>query len=131
LITRRDDKIIIREVYKDFPADKAGLNQGWNHPNRRCTFIRLQRRCIPTDERGKHENWCEIPAGVKYSPNHSWWSRNKIGCIFLENRCKIVLAHLIKKASYETKQALEELKRQGERIILDLRGNPEACSTKR
>jgi hypothetical protein len=20
--------------------------------------------------------------GVKYSPNHSWWSRNKIGCIF-------------------------------------------------
>jgi carboxyl-terminal processing protease len=29
------------------------------------------------------------------------------------------------KASYETKQALEELKRQGaERIILDLRGNP-------
>jgi carboxyl-terminal processing protease len=42
-----------------------------------------------------------------------------------------VLAHLIKKASYETKQALEELKRQGERIILDLRGNPEACSMKR
>jgi C-terminal processing protease CtpA/Prc len=34
------------------------------------------------------------------------------------------LAHLIK-ASYETKQAWE-LKRQGaERIILDLRGNPE------
>jgi carboxyl-terminal processing protease len=42
-----------------------------------------------------------------------------------------MLAHLIK-ASYETKQALEELKRQGaERIILDLRGNPEACSMKR
>jgi hypothetical protein len=36
------------------------------------------------------------------------------------------------KNSYETKQALEELKRQGaERIILDLRGNPEACSMKR
>jgi carboxyl-terminal processing protease len=34
----------------------------------------------------------------------------------------IVLAHFNKKASYETKQALEELKRQGaERIILDLR----------
>jgi carboxyl-terminal processing protease len=44
----------------------------------------------------------------------------------------IVLAHFNKKASYETKQALEELKRQGaERIILDLRGNPEACSMKR
>jgi carboxyl-terminal processing protease len=43
----------------------------------------------------------------------------------------IVLAHL-KKASYETKQALEELKRQGaERIILDLRETPEACSMKR
>jgi carboxyl-terminal processing protease len=42
----------------------------------------------------------------------------------------IVLAHFNKK-SYETK-ALEELKRQGaERIILDLRGNPEACSMKR
>jgi carboxyl-terminal processing protease len=44
----------------------------------------------------------------------------------------ILCSHLIKKASYETKQALEELKRQGaERIILDLRGNPEACSMKR
>jgi carboxyl-terminal processing protease len=28
LITRRDDKIIIREIYKDFPADKAGLKPG-------------------------------------------------------------------------------------------------------
>jgi carboxyl-terminal processing protease len=27
-LIRRDDKIIIREVYKDFPADKVGLNQG-------------------------------------------------------------------------------------------------------
>jgi carboxyl-terminal processing protease len=27
LITRRDDKIIIR-IYKDFPADKAGLKPG-------------------------------------------------------------------------------------------------------
>jgi carboxyl-terminal processing protease len=43
----------------------------------------------------------------------------------------IVLAHFNKKASYETKQALEELKRQGAERILDLRGNPEACSMKR
>jgi carboxyl-terminal processing protease len=36
----------------------------------------------------------------------------------------IVLAHF-NKSLLETKQALEELKRQGaERIILDLRGNP-------
>ncbi|WP_035663686.1 S41 family peptidase, partial [Flavobacterium sp. ACAM 123] len=28
LITRKEDKIIIREVYKDFPADKAGLKPG-------------------------------------------------------------------------------------------------------
>jgi predicted metalloprotease with PDZ domain len=53
LITRRDDKIIIHEIYKDFPADKAGLKPGMKSSNRRCTFIRLQRRCIPTDERGK------------------------------------------------------------------------------
>jgi carboxyl-terminal processing protease len=71
--------------------------------------------------------------GVKYSPNHSWWSRNKIGCIFskIDAKTGYIGSHLIKKASYETKQA-EELKRQGaERIILDLRGNPEACSMKR
>jgi carboxyl-terminal processing protease len=38
----------------------------------------------------------------------------------MQNRL-YVLAHFNKKASYETKQALEELKRQGaERIILDL-----------
>jgi carboxyl-terminal processing protease len=42
-----------------------------------------------------------------------------------------VLAHFNKKASYETKQALEELKRQGaERIILEGE-TPEACSMKR
>jgi carboxyl-terminal processing protease len=47
----------------------------------------------------------------------------------VENRCENRLycaGSFYKKASYE-KQALEELKRQGaERIILDLRGNPEA-----
>jgi carboxyl-terminal processing protease len=44
----------------------------------------------------------------------------------MKKQDNIVLAHFNKKASYETKQALEELKeRQGaERIILD-RGNPE------
>jgi carboxyl-terminal processing protease len=35
----------------------------------------------------------------------------------------IVLAHFNKKASYETKQALEELRQGAERIILDL-GKP-------
>jgi carboxyl-terminal processing protease len=37
----------------------------------------------------------------------------------------IVLTHFTKKASQETKEALEQLKKEGaERIILDLRGNP-------
>jgi carboxyl-terminal processing protease len=60
LITRRDDKIIIREIYKDFPADKAGLKPGWN-PNRRCTFI-FKDDASQLMKGEKHENWGEIPA---------------------------------------------------------------------
>jgi carboxyl-terminal processing protease len=51
LITRRDDKIII-EIYKDFPADKAGLKPG-DEIIQIGDVLYQTSKTIPTDERGK------------------------------------------------------------------------------
>jgi carboxyl-terminal processing protease len=66
----------------------------------------------------KHENWCEIPAsGVKNTAQIILDEVEIKSVVFFSKidakTGYIVLAHFNKKASYETKQALEELKRQG------------------
>ena len=131
-ITRRDDKIIIREPYKGFPADKAGLKagdaiikigdismadykddasqllKGAKNTKVEITFIR----------QGKTMNTQLIldEVEVKAVPFFS-----KID----DKTGYIVLTAFNKKASFETKEALEKLKADGcTQIILDLRGNP-------
>jgi carboxyl-terminal processing protease len=132
LITRKEDKIIIREVYKDFPADKAGLN-----PGDEITQIG------GVDLADFKDDASQLMKGAKNTKIIIKYLRqgktNTAQIILDEVAIKsvvffskidaktgyIVLAHFNKKASLETKQALEELKRQGaEKIILDLRGNP-------
>jgi carboxyl-terminal processing protease len=56
LITRRDDKIIIHEIYKDFPADKAGLKPGMKSSNRRCTLSDFKDDASQLMKGAKHEN---------------------------------------------------------------------------
>ena len=131
-ITRRDDKIIIREPYKGFPADKAGLKagdaitkigdiamadykedasqllKGAKNTKFEITFIR-QGKTMTTqlvlDE-------VEVKAVPFYS---------KID----QKTGYIVLTAFNKKAASETKEALEKLKADGcTQIVLDLRGNP-------
>jgi carboxyl-terminal processing protease len=132
LITRKEEKLIIKEVYKNFPADKAGfkagdeiiqigdvsladfkedasqLLKGAKNTKIALTYIRQGKtnvKVITLDE-----------VEVKSVPFFS-----KID----EKTGYIALTHFNKKASIEVKEALEELKRQGaERIVLDLRGNP-------
>ena len=131
-ISRKDDKIIIKEPYKGFPADKAGLKagdaiikigdismadykedasqllKGAKNTKIDLTYIRqgkTQTTQLVLDE-------IEVKAVPFFS---------KID----EKTGYIVLSAFNKKASSETKDALEKLKADGAtRIVLDLRGNP-------
>jgi carboxyl-terminal processing protease len=132
LITRRDDKIIIREVYKDFPADKADLKPG-------DEIIQIG-DVLLSDFQDDASQLMKGAKNKKIDLKYLRQGEKKTTQIILDEveiksvvffskidakTGYIVLAHFNKKASFETKKALEELKRQGaESIILDLRGNP-------
>ena len=132
LITRKEDKIIIREVYKDFPADKARLKPG-------DEIIQIG-DVLLSDFKDDASQLMKGAKNTKIDVKYIRQGKTNTAQIVLDEveiksvvffskidakTGYIVLAHFNKKASLETKQALEELKRQGaERIILDLRGNP-------
>jgi carboxyl-terminal processing protease len=132
LITRKEDKIIIREVYKDFPADKAGLKPG--------DEITQIGGVLLSDFKDDASQLMKGTKNTKIDVKYLRQGKTNTAQIILDEVAiksvvffskidaktgYIVLAHFNKKASLETKQALEELKRQGaEKIILDLRGNP-------
>ncbi len=126
------DRFIIMEVYKDFPADKAGLKPGDEiikigglnvsdykenagdllngSPNSKIsiTYIRQGKTQTTTLTRGT----VELHAVPFYK-----MLDNNIGYI--------VLSKFNDKASEETAHALKELQNKGAtKIILDLRGNP-------
>lgn len=132
LVRSYDDKLLIVEPYKGYPADKAGLKagdeilkigdidvakfddnasellKGANDTSVEVTFTRQGETKTATITRGA----VEVDAVPFYK-----MANDKTGYI--------VLAKFNAKASSQTKSALEDLKSQGaERIILDLRGNP-------
>ncbi|GIZ08107.1 S41 family peptidase [Flavobacterium sp. UMI-01] len=132
LIQRKEGKIIIKEVYKNFPADKAGIKPG-------DEIVQIG-DVVLTDFK---EDASQLFKGAKNTKIEVQFNRqgkrNTTQIILDEVEIKsvpfyakidaktgyIVLAHFNKKASNETKEALLELKKQGaERIVLDLRGNP-------
>jgi carboxyl-terminal processing protease len=132
LITRKENKLIIREVYKGFPADKAGFKAGDEIIQIGDVFLSdfkddasqllkgaKNTKVAVTYIRQNKKNTAEIvleEVAIKSVPFFS-----KID----DKTGYIVLSRFNAKAALETKAALEELKRQGvERIILDLRGNP-------
>jgi carboxyl-terminal processing protease len=131
-ITRKEDKIILREIYKDFPADKAGLKAGdeiiqigdislsdfKDDASQLLKGAKNKKIEVKYIRQGKTNNAQIVldEVEIKSVPFYG-----KID----EKTGYIVLTHFTKKASQETKEALEQLKKEGaERIILDLRGNP-------
>lgn len=132
MVQRKDGKVFLKEIYKGFPADKAGfkagdeitqigdvnlkeytedasqLFRGAKNTNIVIKFIRqgkAQTATIILDE-------VEIKAVPYYS-------------LLKDNVGYIVLTKFTEKASAETKSALLDLKKQGAtKIVLDLRGNP-------
>ncbi|WP_350286719.1 S41 family peptidase [uncultured Croceitalea sp.] len=132
LVRSYDDRLLIVEPYKDYPADKAGLKagdeviqigdikvsdfddnasellKGANETSVNITFKRQGKTQTATIKR----EGVEVDAVPYYK-----MANDKTGYI--------VLSRFNRKASKQTKAALQNLKGQGaERLILDLRGNP-------
>ena len=132
LISQKEGQLIVREVYKNFPADKAGLKPGdlitkigdvpitdfKDDASQLLKGVKNTKIALQFLRQGQSKN-TEIvldEVGIKSVPFYA-----KID----DKTGYIVLARFNQKASNETKQALEDLKNQGaERIILDLRDNP-------
>jgi carboxyl-terminal processing protease len=132
MITRKDGKIIIKEPYKGYPADKAGLKAGdeifqigdvnlKDYKEDASALMRGAKNAkvdVKFIRQGKTEKATIVldEVDVKAVPFYGKVD-DKTGYI--------VLSQFNRKASFETQAALLDLKTQGaEKIILDLRGNP-------
>lgn len=132
LISQKEGQLIVREVYKNFPADKAGLKPG-------DLITRIGDVPI-TEFKDDASQLLKGAKNTKIALQFTRQGRPKTAEIVLDEVAiksvpfyakiddktgYIVLSRFNQKASNETKQALEDLKSKGaERIILDLRGNP-------
>ena len=131
-ITRKEDKLIIKEPYKNFPADKAGLKAGDEIIQIGDVLLSDFKDDASQLLKGAKNTKVDIKyirQGKKYSAQivldevaiKSVTFFGKID----EKTGYIVLSRFNQKASQETKDALEQLKKDGaEKIVLDLRGNP-------
>jgi carboxyl-terminal processing protease len=132
MIARQNDKIILKECYKNFAADKAGLHPG-------DEIIQIN-DVILADYNADAEQLMKGSKNTKITIKYIRQGKTAIAVISLdEQEVKsvpfhakiddktgyIVLTQFTQKASSEVKAALEDLKKQGaENIVLDLRGNP-------
>ncbi|MFT3794483.1 S41 family peptidase [Flavobacterium sp.] len=131
MITRKEGKLIVKEPYKNFPADKAGLKAG-------DEIIQIGDVLLSDFK----EDASQLMKGSKNTKIDIKYIRQgktlatqivldevEINAVPFFSKIDdktgyIVLTQFNRKASLETKEALEKLKSQGaERIILDLRGN--------
>ncbi|MBG6063135.1 carboxyl-terminal processing protease [Flavobacterium sp. CG_9.1] len=132
LLTRKEDKLIVKEPYKDFPADKAGLKAG-------DEIIQVG-DVLLSDFKDEASQLFKGAKNTKIDIKFIRQGKVIAAQIVLDEveiksvpffgkvddkTGYIVLSHFNKKASVETKEALEQLKKEGaERIILDVRDNP-------
>jgi carboxyl-terminal processing protease len=132
LITRKESKIIIREPYKGYPADIAGLKAG--DEITKIGDILLSDFKEDTSEllRGAKNKSIPVEYNRQGKPMKATLVLQEVDIKAVpffgkidEKTGYIVLSQFNKKASFETQAALIELKNQGiEKLVLDLRGNP-------
>jgi carboxyl-terminal processing protease len=132
IITRKEGRLIIKEPYKNYPADKAGLKAG-------DEIIQIGDVNLIDFK----EDAGQLLRGAKNAKIDIKYKRqgkiNTTQLMLEEVELKavpffgkiddktgyIVINQFNNKTTIQTKEALEQLKREGaERIILDLRGNP-------
>nr|WP_315141114.1 S41 family peptidase [uncultured Flavobacterium sp.] len=132
LISRKEDQLIIKEPYKNFPADKAGLKAG-------DAIIQIG-DVVLKDFKDDASQLLKGSKNTKIDIKYIRQGRTLSTQLVLDEveiksvpffgkidakTGYIVLTHFTKKASSEVKDALEQLKKEGaERIVLDLRDNP-------
>ncbi|WP_343696108.1 S41 family peptidase [Flavobacterium sp.] len=132
MIARKKDRLIVREPYKNYPADKAGLKAG-------DEIIQIGDVLIADfkdDASQLLKGTKNTKIAIKYLRQGKTYTTELVldevdiksvpfyGKID-DKTGYIVLAHFSRKASAEVKEALEKLKADGaKQIVLDLRGNP-------
>jgi carboxyl-terminal processing protease len=132
MITRKNDKLIIREPYKNFPADKAGLKAGDEVIQIGDILLSEFKDDASQLFRGAKNTKIEIKYIRQGKTNTTQIVLDEVEIKSVpffgkidDKTGYIVLARFNQKASYETKQALEQLKKEGaQKIVLDLRDNP-------
>ena len=132
VITRKEAKLIIKEIYKNYPADKAGLKAG----DEIIQIGDILLADFKDDASQLLKGGKNAKVDIKYNRQGKTLS---VQLILEEVDLKavpffgkiddktgyIVLNQFTNKAATQLKEALEQLKREGaEKIILDLRGNP-------
>jgi carboxyl-terminal processing protease len=132
MITRKEGKLIIKEPYKNFPADKAGLKAG----DEIIQIGDVNLSDFKDDASQLLKGAKNAKVDIKYIRQGKTLTTQlvldevEIKAVPFFGKIDdktgyIVLSQFNKKATLETKEALEQLKRDGaERIVLDLRGNP-------
>lgn len=132
MITRKEDQLIIKEPYKGYPADKAGLKAG-------DAIIQIGDVKL-SDFKEDASQLLKGAKNTKVDIKYIRQGKTLSGQIVLDEvdvkavpyfskiddkTGYIVLSAFNAKTTKETKEALEKLKADGaERIVLDLRGNP-------
>jgi carboxyl-terminal processing protease len=132
IITRKEGRLILKEPYKNYPADKAGLKAGDEIIQIGDVNLVDFKEDAGQLLRGAKNAKIEI----KYKRQGKTFTTQivleevelKAVPFFSKIDDKtgyIVLSQFNTKASQQTKEAVEQLKREGaEKLILDLRGNP-------
>ncbi|WP_298117655.1 S41 family peptidase [Flavobacterium sp.] len=132
MITRKEDKLIIKEPYKGYPADKAGLKAG-------DAIVQIG-DVLLSDFKEDASQLMKGAKNTKVEVKYIRQGKTLTAQIILDEvdikavpyfakiddkTGYIVLSAFNRKTTQEMKEALEALKADGaERIILDLRGNP-------
>ena len=132
MITRKEGKIVIKEPYKDYPADKAGLKAGDEIIQIGDVLLKDYKEDASTLMRGAKNAKVEVKYIRQGKTNTATIVLDEVDVKAVpfygkvdEKTGYIVLTQFNQKASSEVYAALVDLKGKGaERIILDLRGNP-------
>lgn len=132
LVRSFDDRLLIIEAYKDYPADNAGLKAG-------DEIIKIGDIMVKDFEDNASEllkgaNNTSVAVSFKRQGQTKTATLTREGVevdavpyynMVDEKTGYIVLSKFNRKASSQTKSAIQDLKSKGaEKLILDLRGNP-------
>ena len=133
MVQRKEGRVFLKEIFKGFPADKAGLKAGdeiiqigdiklTDYNDDASQLLRGSKNTkieLQFLRQGQKKNTTLIldEVEIKAVPYFAMLSDKKTGYI--------ILSKFIETASKETKAAIISLKEQGAtQLILDLRGNP-------